>query len=274
MKLDQEIQAGEPTFSPDGTRVAMHLYRGAAWSIGVFDLGRGQTTPIAMTGDSFSPSWTSDGKRVAFISNRDGEYDRFVMRSDGSATPEPQFARSQGFSFTRSSWSRDGRHVVYERMWDIWLQDTVEGSEPRPLMTTSAHEAAPVFSPDGRFIAYESDESGRIEVYVRPFPQVDAGRELVSRSGGHRPVWSRDGHELFYSSEAGLMLVPVSSGNNNGSRFGQPSLVFKMSGIASFDVSPDGKTFAIERLPFETLANEIHVVLNWHEELKRLVPAK
>jgi serine/threonine-protein kinase len=274
MRLGEEIGTGEPAFSPDGKRLALTLYRGATWSVGVFDLERGQITPIALTGDSFAPSWTSDGKRVAFVANRDSEYNRFVMRSDGSGTAEPQFAQSQGFSFTRSSWSRDGRHVAFERTWDIWVQDVVEGREPRPLIATPALEAAPTFSPDGRFVAYESDESGQAEVYVRPFPQVDARRELVSRSGGWRPAWSRDGHELFYMTDAGLMRVAVSSGSDDGPRFGQPSLLLKMSGIATFDVSPDGKTFAIERSPFETLANEIHVVLNFNEELKRLVPPK
>jgi Tol biopolymer transport system component len=119
---------------------------------------------------------------------------------------------------------------------------------------------------------YQSDESGTVEVYVRPFPDVDTRRELISRSGGRSPVWSPDGTEIFYVSDAGLMQTPVTSKGEGFPSFGQPSLALEMSGINNFDVSPDGRAFAIERVPIEILAKEIHVVVNWFEELNRLAP--
>lgn len=114
------------------------------------------------------------------------------------------------------------------------------------------------------------------EIYVRPFPQVEARRELISRSGGEAPTWSRDGTEIFYLSESGLTRVPVANGRSGAPSlsFGQPSLALDMTGLGSFDISPDGRTFAIERAPIEKAAKEIHVILNWQEELNRLVPTK
>jgi len=271
-RLDEIAEAGDPAFSPDGTRVALTLYRGGAFSVGVFDLERNLLTPIAVTGDSLNPTWTSDGDRVTFQSNRDGEYSQYTIRSDGSGAPEPLSAEALGFSNVRAAWSPDGRHFVYAFMGDLWVYEPAEDTGPRPLMETAANEFAPGFSPDGRFIVYESDESGTIEVYVRPFPNVDARRELISRSGGRYPVWGPDGTEIFYVSEAGLMQTPVTSNGEGFPSFGQPSLALEISGISNFDVSPDGRTFAIERVPIEMLAREIHVVLNWFEELNRLAP--
>jgi hypothetical protein len=271
-RLDEIAEAGDPAFSPDGTRVALTLYRGAVFSVGVFDLERNLLTPIAVTGDSLNPTWTSDGDRVTFQSNRDGEYNQYAIRPDGSGAPEPLSAEALGFSGVRAAWSPDGRHLVYAFKGDLWLYEPAEDTEPRPLMETAANEFAPEFSPDGRFFVYESDESGTIEVYVRPFPNVDARRELISRSGGRHPVWGPDGTEIFFVSEAGLMQTPVTSNEEDFPSFGQPSLALEISGITNFDVSPDGRMFAIERVPIEMLAKEIHVVLNWFEELNRLAP--
>lgn len=159
---------------------------------------------------------------------------------------------------------------------DLWLGVPGQEPAPKPLLATAANESAPAFSPDGRFIAYQSDESGTLEIYVRPFPQVEARRELISRSGGTAPRWSRDGSEIFYVSERGLMRVPVASARGGSATLslGQPSLALAMTGLTSFDVSPDGRTFAIARVPIEKAAKEIRVVINWFEELRRLVPRR
>ena len=276
VRLDEMVETGDPVFSPDGTRVALTLYRGGTFGVGVFDLERNFLTPIALTGDNLNPTWTSDGDRVTFESNIDGEYSLYALQSDGSGMPEPLFSEAQGFSNVRSAWSPDDRHLVYdkegEESQDLWVYEPAEDTGPRPLMETAANEYAPAFSPDGRLIVYQSDESGTLEVYVRPFPDVDTRRELISRSGGRNPVWSPDGTEIFYVSDAGLMQTPVTSNGEGFPSFGQPSLALEMSGIQNFDVSPDGRTFAIERWPIEILAKEIHVVVNWFEELNRLAP--
>jgi serine/threonine protein kinase len=274
MRLDEAASTGQPAFSPDGSRLALTVYRGGAYAVGVFDLGRGLLTRIAVTADNLNPGWTSGGDRVTFVSNRDGEYSLYSVRSDGSGMPEPLFTKAQGFISLRPASSPDGGHLLYGKQGDIWEFEPGKKAEPRPLIASAANEAAPEFSPDGRFVVYQSDESGKTEVYVRPFPDVDTARELISRSGGRNPVWTRDGKEIFYVTEAGLMEAPVSFGGGSKPSFGQPTLALKMSGIKAFDVSPDGQTFAIERLPIDTAAREIHVVVNWFSDLERLVPAK
>ena len=227
IRLDEAGRTGSPSFSPDGTRLALVLLRGGFFGVGVFDIARRQVTPVALTRDNFGPSWTSSGDRVAFVSNRDGEYSWYASRSDGSGAPEPLFAEAQGWSLRRSAWSRDGRYVAYGRGGrDIWVVET-RTSTGRPLIATPATELAPAFSPDGRFLAYQSDESGTAEVYVRSFPNVEARRDLISRSGGQLPVWSRDGKYIFYVSEGGLMQVSVTVVAEGVPRFGQPSLVFE-----------------------------------------------
>ena len=201
--------------------------------------------------------------------------------STAAANPSRCSRRNRVVAAQRSAWSPDGRHLVYVKSgektgWDIWIHSPGQEATPRPLIATPANERFPAFSPDGRFIAYQSNESGVYEIYVRPFPQVDARRELISRSGGTAPMWNRDGTELVYVSEKGLMKVPVAYGRGGAASLflGQPSLALEMTGLTNFDISPDGRTFAIERVPIEKAAKEIHVVLNWFEELKRLVPTK
>jgi eukaryotic-like serine/threonine-protein kinase len=278
-RLDETASAGDPVFSPDGKRVALTLFKGGTFGIGVYDLERRLLTPLPLTGDNAYPTWTREGDRLTFLSNAGGAYNFYFVPVDGGSRPQSLFSANQGFVPLTSSWSPDGRSFVYTRSgdssgWDLWL-GTAGQPDPKPLLVTAANESAPTFSPDSRFIAYQSDESGTLEIYVRPFPQVEARRELISRAGGTVPRWSRDGTEIFYISEEGLMRVAVALTRGSATpSFGQPSLALEMSGLTNFDVSPDGRTFAIARVPVEKAAKEIRVVLNWFEELRRLVPAR
>jgi serine/threonine-protein kinase len=281
VRLDETVSVGDPAFSPDGKRVALTLYRGGAWGIGVYDLERRLLTPIALAGDNVYPIWTRKGDRVTFLSNAGGEYNYYSIPFDGSGKPEPLLSADQGFAEPPSAWSPDDRNLVYVKSdqktgMDIWIHTPGQEAAPRALIATIANETNPAFSPDGRFIAYQSDESGALEIYVRPFPKIEARRELVSRSGGTAPRWSRDGAEILYVSEKGVMKVPVVYGRGGAASLslGQPSLALEMTGLENFDISPDGRTFAIQRVPIEKAAREINVVLNWHEELKRLVPTR
>ncbi|HET9387761.1 MAG TPA: protein kinase [Gemmatimonadales bacterium] len=282
-RLDEMVPAGDPAFSPDGKRVALTLYNGGTFGVGVFDLERRVLTRLPLAGDNALPAWTMKGDRVTFVSNTSSAYNHYSMPFDGSSAPEALFPPEavQAFVPSRSTWSPDERHFVYGKPGgktgaDIWIHTPGQKSTPKPLIATGATEINPAISPDGRFIAYQSDESGSVEVYVRPFPNVDAGRELISRSGGMLPTWSRDGTEIFYRSDKGIMRVPVTSNRGDAARpsFGQPSVTLAMSGLSGFDVSPDGRTFAIQRVPVEKAAKEIRVVVNWSEELRRLVPAR
>jgi serine/threonine-protein kinase len=258
--------------------VALTLFRGGAYGVGVYDLARRLLTPVALSGDNSDPVWTREGDRVVFVSNAAGSYNYYSAAADGSGTPEPLFSSEQGYSGVPPAWSPDGRHMLYVKPsgktgFDIWDRPSGEKAEPKALIATPSNESNPVFSPDGRFVAYTTDESGRSEVWVRPFPDVNSRRWLLS--GGRAMRWSRDGTEILYLTGQGLMKVAVTPARGEAPpAFGQPSLTLPLEGINTFDLSPDGKTIAIQRVPMEKAAREIHVIVNWFDELRRLVPAR
>ena len=148
---------------------------------------------------------------------------------------------------------------------------------PEPLLQTELDEWNAALSPDGRWFAYQSNASGREEVYVRPFPDVEAGRWLVSSDGGEQPLWGPEGRELFYWSDAGLMAVSVATEPNF--THGNPEMLFDLGAYSfntrpNYAVAPDGERFLMikEGGSDETATTELILVQNWFEELKRLVP--
>jgi serine/threonine-protein kinase len=165
------------------------------------------------------------------------------------------------------------------------LLPLVGDRRPQPLVQTSYDELNPEFSPDGRWLAYESNESGRYEIYVRPFPNITGGRWLISTSGGTRPLWARNGHEIFYESSGALMRVPVMTGSTFAA--GTPSKLFDAPyffgpGVVgrgrTYDVSPDGRRFLMikERSSVDEAAPSPRLIFvqNWREELKQRVPTR
>jgi hypothetical protein len=140
------------------------------------------------------------------------------------------------------------------------------------LLATRFSETSPTLSPDGRWLAYVSNESGRYEVYVQSYPGPGA-RLQVSTDGGRAPLWSADGRQLFYRYADQMMAVPVAAGPSFSA--GKPRLLFEGRYAGGYDVSPDGRRFLMIRIEEESAdKTELHVVLNWFEELKRLVPTK
>jgi serine/threonine-protein kinase len=178
-----------------------------------------------------------------------------------------------------SDWSRDGQALVFAdqstRRFDIWMWP--RGGEPRALVATPAHELTARLSADGRWLAYQSDESGRQEIYVRPFPNVDDGKWLVSRGGGLSPAWSPSGRELFYLNGLTLMAVPIRPGPGVALEVGVPTPLFDGPfdvGANNFDVSPDGASFVMIEADATARHTQVEVVLNWQEELKQRVPTR
>ena len=274
LQLDVSGAAGNPSYSPDGQSIALVMYQGGTFDVGVYDLRRGVPTAISRGGDNSRPTWSPSGD-VTFLSNIGGDYSYYSVPPDGSRTPEPLFADDQGFSVFRPSWSADGEHFLYSRGgdgtgFDVWIMSNRE--EPKPLVVTQANEYQATLSPDGRHIVYTSDELGEREVFLRPFPDLESGRTRVSVAGGHSPIWSRDGQEIFYLSPDGIVSAPVSYSSDDSLEVGVVSTLFEMDGIMRYDAAPDGQGFAIERQPVDTAAAEFNVVLNWFEELERLVP--
>ena len=173
----------------------------------VFDLDRGSRSRITFGGNNrYYPVWTPEGDRLAF-SNISTTITLQIAPSDGSEQPVTLLER-EGQQYP-TSWSRDGGLLAFleshpETLRDLWVLPV--GGDPEPFLVTPFEEGAPMFSPDGRWMAYVSDESGQTEVYVRPYPGPGP-RFTVSTTGGREPLWSRDGSELFYRSQEGIMTV-------------------------------------------------------------------
>jgi Tol biopolymer transport system component len=238
-----------------------------------FDLLRETLTRVTFGGDSASAVFFPDGRRIAFASDRDGAFSVYQTRADGSGDVE-RITRGDDPQFPTSI-SPDGKHLVYTELHpktnlDIHVHSLEDGTA-RPFLRTPDAEASAVFSPDGKLLAYVSDESGVEQVYVRPFSGPSA-RWQVSTAEGTEPVWSRDGTRLFFRSGDSLMvadlrLVPEFDP-------GKPRVLFETTFDAAgalhagFDSGPDGRSFVMIRTEKESTASAVHVVLNWFEELK------
>ena len=217
-----------------------------------------------------TPRFAPDGGSIAYSTSAE----ILVKASDGTGDSLPVVDRDERQG--EPSWSSDGTLLVYTDSGastgdDIWVLP--RGEAPRPVVATSANERAPALAPNGKWIAYQSDASGRAEIYVQPFSGPGA-RQLISTNGGREPVWSRDGRELFYRESSAVMAVAVERGDSF--RAGAPKLLFDgpylndLTGHASYDVSPDGRRFLMIRNQEGGLA-ELRVVVNFPEELKGLV---
>ncbi len=268
-----------PSLSPDGTRVAITT-SGRVMEIWICELDRGALSKFAFEGSNHIPVWTRDGARLAFSSDREGPYNLFWKPADGSGAAER--LSTSDWHQDPASWSPDGKILAYAQDhattgWDIWLLHMDGKRREEAFLATDFDEYHPMISPDGRWLAYVSNESGRFEVYVQPFPA--GGRKwLVSTQGGTAPLWTRDGAKLLYREGDRLLAVRVEADSTFSA--GRPRLLFEapMSvssgyGPPDYDVTADGGRFFMipraDRFP----RKRIHLVLNWFEELRDLVPS-
>jgi serine/threonine-protein kinase len=276
-----------PRISPDGMRVAVNAVdqTGTIW---LWDLGR--STMMRVTFDpavSSNPVWTPDGHDLVFTSNRAGASNLFRQAADVPGTVE-RLTESPNLQ-SLSSLTPDGRWAVFTETSPTTGQDVMalqlDGSHHvLPLVQTAFSERNGIVSPDGRWLAYEANETGTFEVYVRPFPAVNSGHWLVSTNGGTRPLWSRSGQELFYlAADGSLMRVTVSAGA--AWTAGAPTRMFTGRYVVSpsgsygrnYDIAPDGQRFLMIKegaSEAPAAAPQVVVVQHFDEELKRLVPSK
>jgi Tol biopolymer transport system component len=268
-----------PAISPDEKRMAVDRVdpRTRARDIWLLDLARGGASRFSFApGTNLQPLWAPDGSQIAFLSNREGQIGIYVRPSSGAGEEEALLITPNGKDVL--DWTPDGRFLVFlenspNTGWDLWLLPVEADRKAVPLLQTQFQEFDAQFSPDGRWIAYGSDESGRWEVYVQSFPLTGA-KWQISTSGGFEPRWKHDGTELFYLTlEATLMAVEV---KGDASRFeaGVTRPLFPIS-ITEFGndrnhyvVTADGERFLVNSVE-ESAAVPITVVLNWTEELKR-----
>jgi len=260
--------------SPDGKRLAIAV-QNTKWDVWIFDLLRGSRSKLTtIDGDNYAAVWTPDGKSVTFRSSGTGTYNIFVQSADGSGEIK-QLTKSEVRQYP-SSWSPDGKLLAFNEGPDIYLLSMNGESKRQPFVTTRFFEVGPVFSPDGRLIAYVSDEQGQYEVYVQPYPQTGE-RWQISTEGGEEPVWSRSTHELFYRKDRKWMAVSYSANPKFSAEL--PKLLFEgdyldVSG-RPYDVSPDGQRFLLLKSSEEpSRQTQLNVVTNWFEEVKRKAPPK
>jgi len=264
----------ETRYSPDGQRLAVNIGQ-TNHQLWIYDIARGSMTRFNFEADNHRPVWTPDGKRVTFASNRNGPENIFWKPADGGGDAE-QLLRGEHRQ-RPNSWSPDGRFLVYVESHpttqdDLWILNMDGKPLSRPFLQTEFNELSAEFSPDGRWIAYQSDESGRYEIYVRPFPGP-GGKWQISTEGGARSVWSSDGRELFYRDRDKMMAVAIES--KPAFKVGKPRLLFDGPYEPEYDVAPDGEKFVMIKVgEKESMPRQLNVVLNWFEELKRLVPTK
>jgi Tol biopolymer transport system component len=276
-----------PRLSPDGRRLAATITEQEA-QIWQYDFSRETLTRMTFEGNNNQvPVWTPDGKRIAFNSNKEGPNNIYWQLADGSGGLER--LTTNEYLQAPSSWSPDGQLLAFfevnpETQRDIWVLRMGEPSagsgqvrKALPFIRTRFDEAVPRFSPDGRWLAYISNESGRYEVYVQPYPGP-GGKWQISTEGGAEPVWNPNGRELFYRSGDKMMAVDIAT--QPGFAAGKSRMLFQgryehaSFPSSNYDVSPDGQRFLMLK-PVEqeqAAPTQINVVLNWFEELKRRVP--
>jgi serine/threonine-protein kinase len=274
--------------SPDGKRVALQAAT-PKHDIWIWDIVRETMTRLTLNeGANTDPLWTLDGKRIVYTSSREnifGMGDIYWKAADGTGEVE-KLASSPGRGLFPRSWSRDGKNLV---LWEWTLSPmqsdigllSMEGDHVRkPLFQENYWKKDPRISHDGKWMAYASSESGKYEVYVRPFPDVNKGKWQVSTSGGNSPLWSSDDRELFYRSGDEAMAVPVET--EPDFKPGKATVLFRGTfpgypGVDSpdftyWDISPDGKRFLMLKPSAAEARRKINIVLNWLEELKQRVP--
>jgi serine/threonine protein kinase len=262
-----------PQISPDSSHVALEMSTGdSVCDLWVVDLARGAPTRLTF-GPALNrrPTWSPDGKQVVFQSNRKGPFDLYVRQLSGAGGDAVLWAAPMNWK-EPYSWSPDGSTVAFaglgpESGFDILLASTAKPTKVTTFLQTPATEGWPVISPDGRWLAYTSNESGRFEIYVQSFP-TPGTKYQVTTSGGNKVSWTQGGRELIYTTlDGALGAVPVTLGD--GLQFGAAVQLFTPSRNEGIDVSPDGQRFLAVVPANAANAQSLTVVLNWTEGLKK-----
>jgi len=282
---------GALRLSPDSKRLAVTVIEGSGRDIWIFDLQRDAMTRLTFGGGSYSdPQWSPDGRYVVFGSLKGTGM--FWTRADGAGQPQP-LTQSKNEQLA-VSFSPDGKRLAFQecdsegncQIWTVPVADSggqLKAGKPEQFLKTPFDDRSPVFSPDGQWLAYRSNESGEREVYVRAYTPPAAGQGgkwQISNSGGYLPVWSRNGHELLYESGDRIMAVKYTAKGNvfapEKPRAWAGKLATGDEGVFWFDLAPDGKRVAVE-MPAATSEaptpeHEVTFLFNFFDELRRRAP--
>jgi serine/threonine-protein kinase len=263
--------------SPDSRRAAFAI-AGESTNLFIYNF-ENRTMPRFTTGSGVdaSPRWTRDGQRIAYSATRNGPTEIYWKASDGSGGDEPlaKVDPSGPGQFPRS-FSSDGHFLIFQRGQgaasnDLWVLSLGENPTARAFIDSPANETQAQFSPNGHWVAYQSNETDRDEIYIAPFPGP-GGRIPVSTDGGQRPLWRDDGRELFYRSGDRVMAVDVNLGQTP--RIGMPHMLFQGQYDLAYDVTKDGQRFLMLKGEPQSQPTVLNIIVNWFEELKARVPTK
>ncbi len=267
-----------PRISPDGTKIAITSYDGPNTDLWLLEMERNIFTRLTShPGEDFGAVWSPDGKQLAFSTEiaQEGEEGPGIAFLDiGSTDPPKRYLSSPGFFYLEFplSWSPDGKWLLFastfgEPLRNLEVMNTSKYNRDSLLVTPNSEHGG-MFSPNGKWIAYVSDYSGREEVYIRPF-LAEANGKQVSVQGGTEPVWSPDGKEIFYRDYDKLMAVSVK--NSTPLTLSPPKMLFEGSfktmdyggGQANYDIAPDGSRFVMINQTSRYRPRVIDVILNW-----------
>jgi hypothetical protein len=289
-KMEPPIQSAErifgPRYSPDGRQIAMAAQMpGSPVQVWVRNLDRGTFTRLTPEEEGWWPLWAPDGDRIFFPSRPDSSIPPNLAWVDADGSSLRELLTEGELGKQPTSWSPDGRTLIYHRNdhpetgWDV-MAINLDTAEPQMLLGSRYNEMLGSLSPNGRWLAYVSDESGQLEVYVRSYPDLER-KWQISTDGGLEPAWSVDGRELFYRNEEGnrMMVVPIRAEPQFSP--GRPELLFEGEFAPSpwfgrnFDVAADGQKFLmVEYALPDDLGGEVKVVVNWFDELERIAPVQ
>jgi eukaryotic-like serine/threonine-protein kinase len=265
-----------PTLSRSGDRMAFGLVdpRAGKADIWIRDLARGVTSRFTFgAGNETAPLWSPDGSRIVFSSDRDGSNDLFEKAASGAGEEKP-LVEDDVYKFP-TGWSRDGRYLVYARQdpktgWDVWVLPTFGDRKPIPVVQTAFTDINASLSPDGRYIVYQSNESGRAEIYVQSFPGA-AGKWQVSAAGGSDASWRTDGREIFYRApDQKIMAVDIGSGSDFQAGIPRPLFPgqFQTSRARNkYVATSDGQRFLLVAPLGREAMTPTTIVVNWSAEL-------
>jgi Tol biopolymer transport system component len=267
--------ASSPTFSPDGKKFAMQIMDGQYSQIWLYDSLSGNRSRFTFSSSNNGyPVWSPDGSRIVFGSNRDGPYQLYQKDTKGFGNDE-RLNHSKNWQIPLD-WSPDNRFILYEEQnpksnYDIWVLQLGDQKKLFPFLATDANEANARFSPNGKWVAYCSDESGQPEIYVQSFLAEKGGKWQISTNGGFTPRWNRDGKELYYlSADNQIMASEVKVDPSFEASVPKPLVAihpFMLPRITggwsdAFESAPDGRRFAVHAALTNSRPN-ITVVLNW-----------
>jgi serine/threonine-protein kinase len=274
--------ASIPRLSPDGKKIVMAIRDAGTQDVWVYDPARDALTRLTFGEQAFvSPTWTPDGQYIVVGSISAG---LFWVRADGASRVQP-LVQTKMITFP-GSFSSDGKRLAYyevtgsAQIWTVSIEshDGLKGGTPERFLTSQASDTSPVFSPDGRWLAYESDESGRSEIYVRPFgtPTTVGGKWLISNGGGELPVWSRNGKELLYKSGDRIMSVSYTAQKDSFVTDKPRTWLAALGGAIGFDLAPDGhRVAAVMPVTSQGAPRQEHTLVfvqNFFDELRRRAP--